>query len=52
MKISVELCCTGDLFLEILKKEHSVLNQRLISRDSKPNSWYTFTFEVPQVAPL
>lgn len=49
MKISVELCCTGALFLE---NEHSVLNQRLISRDSKPNSWYTFTFEVPRVAPL
>ena len=40
----------GDLFLKILKKEHTFLNQRLFSRDSKLSCWYSFSFEVPRIA--
>ena len=52
VKLYVKFCCAGDLFLKILMKEHSFLRQRLFSRDSKPNSWYSFPFEVPRVAPV
>ena len=40
----------GNLFLKILKKEHTFLNQRLFSRDPKLNCWYSFSFEVPGIA--
>ena len=41
-----------DLSFGILNKEHGFLNHRLFSRDSKPNSWYSFSFEVPRITPI
>ena len=40
------------MLFEILKKEHGFLNHRLFSRESKPNSWCNFSFEVPRIAPV
>ena len=38
--------------MKIYKKEHSFLNQRLFSRDFKSSSCYSFSFEVPRIAPV
>ena len=42
----------GHLYLKILKKQHSFLYHLLFSRVSKPSSSYSFSLDVPLIAPV
>ena len=42
----------GHLYLKILQKQHSFLYHLLFSRLSKPSSSYSFSIDVPLIAPV
>ena len=42
----------GHLYLKIFKKQHSFLYHLLFSRVSKPSSSYSFSLDVPLIAPV
>ena len=42
----------GQWYLKILKKQHSFLYHLLFSRFSKPSSLYSFSSDVPLIAPV